>query len=280
MDHPTDGSPKSVRPPSSSFSSSASSSSSSLSEVADAVPDDDRKVSTKDSGRNDDRSTSGKGEKKSRASLRGEREERKTAALDFASLRERLQEIKHMQEKSGSHWSEKRAQEGLNFLLDQEDLLRKKLDSTASSPEKKFPIPAPSSSSSSKKRSEWRSSSTSLQQLLNEVSGEIKELRDYLVNKRGGSSGSSRAPAVHKKSAGSTASLKRRRGEGASDVPNAKESKQKDANDVSTTEESFTNAEYSVMSELDTESFEDFSDDEGALRSCSPVPFAWPQGLC
>jgi hypothetical protein len=230
--------------------------------VADAVPDN-RKDSAKDSGNDDGRSTSGKGEKKSRASLRGEREERKTAALDFASLRERLQEIKHMQEKSGSHWSEKRAQEGLNFLLDQEDLLRKKLDSTASSPEKKFPIPAPSSS---KKRSEWRSSSTSLQQLLNEVSGEIKELRDYLVNKRGGSSGSSRAPAVHKKSAGSTASLKRRRGEGASDVPNAKESKQKDANDVSTTEESFTNAEYSVMSELDTESFEDFSDDEGALR--------------
>jgi hypothetical protein len=248
--------------------------------VADAVPDDDRKDSAKDSGRNDDGSTSSKGEKKSRASLRGEREERKTAALDFASLRERLQEIKHMQEKSGSHWSEKRAQEGLNFLLDQEDLLRKKLDSTASSPEKKFPIPAPSSSS--KKRSEWRSSSTSLQQLLNEVSGEIKELRDYLVNKRGGSSGSGRPPAVHKKSTGSTASPKRRRGEGASDVPNAKESKQKDANDVSTTEGSFTNAEYSVMSELDTESFEDFSDDEGALRSCSPVPFAWPQpqGLC
>jgi hypothetical protein len=196
-----------------------------------------------------------------------------------------------MQEKSGSsHWNEKRAQEGLNFLLDQEDLLRKKLDTTASSPEKKFPIHASggassSSSSSKTKRSEWRSSSTSLQQLLTEVSGEIKELRDYLVNKRGGSGGGggggasssgsgSRPPGAvvgpHKKATGgSTASLKRRRGDGTGDAPNAKESKQKDANDVSTTEESFTNAEYSVMSELDTESFEDFSDDEGTLSSSS-----------
>lgn len=94
------------------------------------------------------------------------------------------------------------------------------------------------------------------------VSGEIKELRDYLV-KRNRPVGAH--PHSKKAGSGSATNLKRRR-EVSTDAPNVKESKQKDANDVSTTEESFTNAEYSVMSELDTESFEDFSDDEGMSR--------------
>jgi len=89
------------------------------------------------------------------------------------------------------------------------------------------------------------------------MEGDKKELRDYLVSKRN-------RPHPHKKVT-SSSNLKRRRD--VSDVPpNVKELKQKDPADVSTTEESFTNAEYSVMSELDSESFEDFSDDEGKQR--------------
>ncbi len=78
------------------------------------------------------------------------KEKRATPNFDVSKLREKLQEVKSLQEKS--YFSEKKVQEGLTYLIDQEELLRKKIESTSASPEKKNATPKEEGSDVSKPR--------------------------------------------------------------------------------------------------------------------------------
>ncbi|KAL6071444.1 PICALM [Balamuthia mandrillaris] len=195
-------------------------------------------------------------------------------SLDVNKLREKLQEVKKLDKLNDN----KKLQEHLSFLMDQEEMLRQKIEKltlplSSSSPSSRSSSPplspksqrrtaSPSLTPTTSFTSAFSSSSSSgassaataaggsgntsnnnnsvmaYEKLLAEITSEISALKEICGTKSRRTS--------HKRTGSSIGLLKSAR----------------DKDHDLTTEESFTGAEYSFMSEVDTESFEDFSDDE------------------